>query len=440
MNAEANTETVLVLTVGTGYINDLEGSLYAPLLKSIETGRWDRVYLLPSQGTCVRAEELKHRVEPMAVRIRALPDAGDESDADTCFAHFDAVLAEIIAGGCKPQDITLDFTRGTKAMSAALVLAGVGRGVPRLRYIGGKRGPAGRVRAGKEEIREVRTVIASARQRLGVAEHLMQRGDFEAVCTLLGQADAAYSVLPDRLRRLSAAYNASATVYAAWDRFDYQGAARLLNENSKQAQNAGRFAPTEAMVAWMSELSKPVYRRFPAFAANQLRYLACDLLANAERRVRDGAKEDAAIRCYRVLELIGQFRLFDKGLDSGALSCKDPRVKSFQAYLEKKKSRPLSQNTRINLRHTVTAGRFEVARFLKHLEDPFGKRLLRFDGKHVTSRNTGLLIHGFESLAAQFDDHDFEEHIHRLECLLLEDEAAAESRLAVARSLDFSRR
>ncbi len=428
---------VLVLTVGTGNRDDLEGSLYSPLIKSISTGHWDHVVLLPSQSTVEQAVELKKRIHTSPVKIRPIPDHGDENDADACFTHFDSVLGGTIADGFSPAQITLDFTRGTKAMSAALVLAGVGREIPVLRYIQGMRGRTGSVQPGTEKIREVRTEAASARQQLDQAERLMKRGAFEAVCALHNDRHPLPDTVPRELRNKFESFGAVADIYAAWDRFDFSGAAAKLE---KYLQRAGAFTPTPDMEDWIATLSREVVPAKYAETALHLRHLVCDILASAERRLRDGHYEDAGIRCYRVLELVGQVRLFDRGYDSSCLPGDDPKVEGFQKKQRKKKRNPLSENTSKELQGTFKAARNQVAFFLSFLGDPLAKKLIMFgeSEEHVKARNVGILIHGFEAKAARLGTQRLEEHICKLEALLLEDDPGAAKRLAVARSLDFS--
>ena len=125
----------LVLTVGTGDLDRLEETLFTPLRKSIATEAWTRVVLLPSSVTEDFARTLRHRLDGTAVEVSPLP-AGDENDADAAYAHFDRVLATVLRDVAL-EDVVVDFTRGTKAMSAALVLAAARRAVPRLRYVTG---------------------------------------------------------------------------------------------------------------------------------------------------------------------------------------------------------------------------------------------------------------------------------------------------------------
>lgn len=435
LNAECK---VLVLTVGTGNTNDLEKSLYVPLKKSVDTGNWDRIVLLPSQHTVEQANEVRRRMTELSAEVRPIPDVGSENDADASFAHFDAILGEIIeSDGVAPKAIMLDFTRGTKAMSAALVLAGVARRIPVLRYIEGKREKRGSVVAGTEVIKEVRTEVASARQLIDLIERLMARGDFEAICTMHAEMPLTAEQIPERLRTSLNAYTHVAAVYSAWDRFDYSRAGELLSRHRETVSAAGKFKPTRDMEKWIDRLATIPDRQNLGETAAYLRYLACDLLANAERRYRDGLFEDAGVRWYRILELIGQVRLFDHGYDSGQIPENDTKVKGFVKKLEKSNSSPPAYKRK--KKGTLQASRSQTARFLKYLGDPLAIRLLKEDNKdYIRARNDGLLAHGFDARASQMKQERIRSIINTIEQLLCEDRHEARRWLAVARSLDFS--
>src|SRR5262249_15664121 len=147
----------------------------------ISKGEWAKVILLPSQFSQEMARQLKSDLQGQPIDIRPLPQPNAEDDADTCFAHFDNIISELRRGGTSANSILVDFTRGTKAMSAALVLAAVRHGLPQLRYIcGGKRDGRGMVVPGTEVINEFRTANVSARQRLDEAYLFFRQGNFVA--------------------------------------------------------------------------------------------------------------------------------------------------------------------------------------------------------------------------------------------------------------------
>ena len=304
----------LVMTVGTGNRDRLDDTLYTPLLKSVADGDWKTIVLLPSQETLLYAEELRRRIAHgtpgIEVSISPLP-AGHENNADRAYAHFDRVLTEVLQNN-PLENVEADFTRGTKAMSAALVLAATRRTIPRLRYIEGVRDRRGMVEPGSEQVRGIRTTTVNGHRRLDLARALFARGSFAAVA----------HVLPD----------------------------------------------------------------------------PHDLLANGERRLGQGQNEDALVRAYRLLELLGQARLFDHGLDSANLDPDHDAVLAVQRESERKKRRPFSEGPGGKL----LASRFQVCRLLRHCGDPLAKPLLRFDDETLlkpTLRNNSVLVHGFAARA-----------------------------------------
>ena len=433
----------LVLTVGTGNIDDLERTLLVPMLKSIERGEWERVVLLPSHTTNEFAQTLRARLADPAVEIERLQAAGQENDADACFGHFDAVLARLVADGFTSNDIEVDFTRGTKAMSAALVLAAVGQGIPILRYVHSEqRDERGMVVPGTEKVGEIRTTVATARRRLDQAKTFMRQGDFGAAIELLPDPDGpGAGLFPERFDAEARALRAAAHIYAAWDRLDYQAAAKAAAQHGSTATRAGAFALTPQMANWLRQLKQRPDSSSHAEMAAYLRALACDLLANAERRLRDQHFEDALLRSYRVLELIGQIRLFDRGYDSAALPPDDEQIKKFQADLEKKGERGFGDNKGGPNKGTLTAPRELAARLLKRLDDPLAQQLLKFDDGHseakTRSRNQSILVHGFGATAPA-EARPLSKVLAGLADLLREDDPKAAERMKAARSLSFS--
>ena len=96
------------------------------------------------------------------------------------------------------------------------------------------------------------------------------------------------------------------------------------------------------MREWVASLTVPLPEAYADRAAC-LRRLVVDLWANGCRRVRQRQYEDAILRAYRVLELLGQIRLFDHGLDSASLPPDHPAVAKLQENLQKTKSAALSR-------------------------------------------------------------------------------------------------
>lgn len=390
---------VLLLTVGTGNVDDIENSLLRPLRLSIARGEWARVVLLPSTVTQAFAERIEH--DPARLVLLPLPAAEQENDADACFAHFEAVIEAIRCEGFIPDDILVDFTRGTKAMSAALVLAAVAHGLPRLRYIGGSRDNRGMVVAGTENLRETGPAAALAARRVDLGRELVERGAFAAALDVLPDPDHPFAALHPRLPPESVrSMRSLARFLAAWDRLDYSVAVTVERAAFDALPAAWRpLCPTDAMRGWVTRLAEQPERADRSAMARWLRALVIDLLANAERRVLQQQYEDALVRTYRVLELIGQVRLFDRGIDSESVPEDHPDVSALRQRLLKNKSGDFGRNHRGGL----TAPRELAARLLKQMGDPLGGRLLELAvsrrALQPRLRNTSVLVHGFSTQA-----------------------------------------
>ena len=392
----------LVMTVGTGNRDRLDDTLYTPLLKSVADGDWKTIVLLPSQETLLYAEELRvriaHGTPGIEVSIRPLP-VGHENNADRAYAHFDRVLTKVLQNN-PPENVEADFTRGTKAMSAALVLAATRRTIPRLRYIEGVRDRRGMVEPGSEQVRGIRTTTVDGHRRLDLARALFARGDFAAVAHVLPDPLGPLAELyPNDFVHTASAVRSAARFYAAWDRLDHAAAAAAtVDAAAPPSDDWRRFWPTPEARAWVGVLAPEPERTNHGAMAARLRRLAVDLLANGERRVRQGQNEDALVRAYRLLELLGQARLFDYGLDSANLDPDHDAVVAVRREAERKKRKPFSEGPG----GTLLASRFQVGRLLRHCGDRLAKSLLRFDEETLlkpTLRNNSVLVHGFAARA-----------------------------------------
>jgi len=428
-----------VLTVGTGKANELESSLYEPLRKSVRAGQYKRIALLPSEVTAELARSFALQMEGSGATVTVEPlPKGAEDDANDAYAHFDQVLENLLQHASS-SDIVVDFTRGTKGMSAAAVLAAVRHSISQLRYITGQRDQRGMVRAGTERVRSISTSTVDRHRRLDLARNLTRSGDFRASVELLGDDDDPES----RAARLVCSF------YSAWDRLDYESAAQISPPDNPPERAWSDLWPTNEMRSWVRQLAGDTEAAGEASAppserANALRRLGADLIANGFRRVQQGHLEDALVRAYRVLELIGQTRLFEHGLNSAQLDPRDERVAAFQNYLRWKKDHLLAKRG-----DHLQAGRNQVARLLKRLEDPLAQSLLDYDNSQTATatllkprnRNNSILIHGFSARAGA-DRGPLRSLLLDLARLTKLDPGHhdAEQNLATARSLNFASR
>lgn len=389
---------VLVLTVGIGHSHRIDATLVRPILLSVSTGQFKRVVLLPSRMSASRAAELEARLSTMSVAVEPLPREGDEDDADACFAHFDRVLSKLLDEGIEPHRVVADFTRGTKAMSAALVLAATRRGIQRLRYVSGvERDAAGVVVPGTEVIRDVLTTEVTARRALDLARRLVEYGDFAAALRVLPAADrAAPPLWPEELLAEAEAARPIAAFFASWDRLDHRAAAATV-QPARTPTSWRPLRPSADAIRWVQALSRSSAQGDRTRRLDRMRRLLVDLVANAERRLRDRQYDDAMIRAYRVLELVGQLRLEQRGIDPGAFPVRHRATEELERRLRRNRRRPLYFDARGNAK----LGREHCLHLLAALGDPLAKELERLGSRPpltAESRNQSILIHGFEPL------------------------------------------
>lgn len=430
------TGKTLFITVGTGDVENLQSTLLEPLKKSILQGEWAEVVLLPSQETASSAKLVCEDMHGLPLVIEPLPKPGQENDADKTYAHFEAVIARRIHAGVQPGQMLADFTRGTKAMSAALVLAAARHEIPRLRYIVGQRNQRGSVKAGTEKIHEFRTTASSGHRLLDQARLIMKNGNFAAALDILPVVQGPMANLwPKDVQTVSAFARACAEFYSAWDRLDYVAAQSLLDSKIPQCLTPEwtEFAPGKDIERHIRLLAAPQPKDNKE-CAPWLRIKAIDLLANGERRIQRSQFEDAYLRAYRVLELVGQASLFGHGLDSAQIPKDHVAVMALQARLEKKREHGFGLDRKTG---NYTAPRELTARLLKELGDPIGVRLIDLAKGGLTSaRNTSLLIHGFTA-TSYANDKNLPQIYADLEQLLLDEYSDAAPALEVARRVNF---
>ncbi len=387
---------VLLMTVGKGYEMDIIHSLYAPMERSLVKGEWAKILLLPSLQTKAHAEQLRARNPDLPIDVVELPKDGMEDNADLCFDFYDHVIGNLEKAGWNSGQMTVDFTRGTKAMSAALLLAATNRGVRALRYVTGERGPLGTVVPGTEKVFDFASTRATARRDLRLAIAFVKTLQFEAALAILEPQSDWCNRFPGLVAKEAAAIAWLARFWGAWSRFDYSESLRLLGERPELPGDLEKLGPKAGHCETISRLGKPM----PLALTDREPYvllLAADILASARRAEQQGDYEDALLRGYRVVELIGQARLFKHGLDSENLDRNRPEVQSWFHYLEKKKERvPEERKGRTSIAREM------VARLLKHMKDPLGERLIDVAENgplRVKARNQSILIHGYETQA-----------------------------------------
>lgn len=394
-------KNVLLLTVGTGTADRLKETVIDPFRKSFEKGEWSRVVLFPSKETESNAFLLKEQFSQFQIEVRALRKPRDEEDVDACFAHFDAEISRLLEQGYAPEQITVDITRGTKAMSAALLMAAMVHQVAIVRYIGAtEREKNGMAKPGCEVPTDIHPERIFLRLKTRLAHEYLRAGNYRAVEQLFrGAPQITY---PGHQKEEIQWLAWAAQFWGAWDRFDYKTTKELSQQHNLPSRRPAwveNFMPDEAQLELLEILSgkaAPEAKDNPKFC----RALCADILANARRRLAEGHNEEVLVRLYRVWELIGQTRLFVHGIDTANVDCSNPLVAGWLA-----RNPDMAAASR---RETLQLAREKAAQLLAFLEEQqqnadgqrIANRLTALDAPGQfgpVMRNKSLLVHGFKS-------------------------------------------
>ena len=191
-----------------------------------------------------------------------------------------------------PDKIIIDYTGGTKSMTAGLAAAALDDGNCEFVLVAGIRANLDKVTDKTEYIRPIAVYDTIANKNLALAASLLARFDFSGAANLL-EASIKLSLSNVKNQEIQT-YLSICKGFDAWDRFDHTSAYQYLNPYRKY------------FVCYLIALE----RIKTDVENNALSYLVAeDILFNAGRRANQGRYEDAIGRIYRAIELVAQVRL-----------------------------------------------------------------------------------------------------------------------------------
>lgn len=373
---------ILVQTVGTGETvsQALAFTIRArqPRLVVFVCTETSRDKTLPGVTAALDGGMPEHRVE--------LIDDSDNVDviADRCGQVLDGLAAE--SPGVR---LEVDFTSGTKPMSAGIVAAAVGRRVARLLYATGPRDADGRV----TETTGVRTLVPAsltADRELAELGELFNRGQFAAVQVaaerLSGELEAG-----TRLHDRAASLEFMARAYRAWDLFKWGEANNILSQirsHERQLKDSGWTVDT---LHRQKDFLESAARRDGRMPPSPERLV--DLLASAERCHRRGRFDDAVARLYRLVEYVLQGSMCDHGVTDPKQPDRQILEKLAPAWYAKNKGRTSLKLGLRDLSDVLCEADDDLAKWLNATPEPPAKAIPRLRNE-LNARNESLLGHG----------------------------------------------
>ncbi len=369
-----------------------------PIIASIKHWRPDRVLFVVSPESAPEVEQrilpgLAHEGISLGHGQFDLHPVSDGQDLQRCVQDLRPLHDQIRRWQQRGSQfsIVVDYTGGTKNMSAALALS-MHRAACHFSYVGGSqrtKNNIGVVVSGTEKILAWHNPWETlGYQFIEDALVLFHQQAYASAVALLEQArnhlDAASS---------KTELNALATLlraYAQWDRFDHSEALRQIDQCERYTHVLAAVLGNEAFreVARLLPQHREFLQRL-ASATEPNRELIHDLLANAQRRAAEFRFDDAVARLYRAIEALAQIRLRDgHGLQSHAIPI--DRVPPPLCDLWSARA----QNGRLRL------GLQDAYKLLAALDDELAARFRRLkldvcNASPLVARNESILAHGF---------------------------------------------
>ncbi len=367
----------MIVTVGTGTREDVD--IAKPLVKTIRDSEPDFVCLVATDGSRTHADAIVERV-PLVSGSFEISVLREYDDFQAVFRDINEIFKRLSGMGYSREDMEVDFTSGTKAMSSGAVLAAIYNQCASVKYITGERWH-GVVQDGTEVFERIHPGKIFALYNLRLASRFIEELRFDAAGVILGQIRA--PLLDDEDRILHDSLRAAAGGYGAWDLFNHKEAHRFLSKLTAGTANEHRFIPSQACLDMLERLSG---REKPGDL------LLLDLYNNASRRIREGKYDDAVARLYRTVELLAQVTLRERfGIDTGNVDIDlvpEPLRDRFRDHRD-----PRDGKIRIGLRAA-----YDV---LEVKKDPVGQVFMNDTTLHglLNRRNASILAHGLDPVS-----------------------------------------
>lgn len=209
------------------------------------------------------------------------------------------------------RDVVVDYTGGTKTMSAALALATVSHGFT-FSYVGGDMRTAGGLGVVMDGHERVVTGVSpwaifavEEKTRIG---QMVGGYRYEAASAMV---QATLPRLGDSDKQVWELLRGVLEGYRAWDNFDHKGALEIMPRALSDFSRLAPFIRDEPLLRFMDEAGANVdtLKKMAGLTKGFNRIHAClaaDLVSNARRRAAQNKYDDAMARLYRALEMVGQ--------------------------------------------------------------------------------------------------------------------------------------
>ena len=390
-------EVILFMTVGTGTnlnINEENSQNHAQkLYYTINKIRPDKVIFFASdksKGTVEYIEELfqKDNDEFILDEDYHIVIINAIDDLNTCFEAYESKIWELDYEDDGDYDIIMDYTSGTKTMSAAMASCGMFYSKD-LISVGGDRS-TGEVSRGTEIINYQNIYKIYDKFALMRTRNNFNANRFRACIDILNYI-VDLNIHKDSLMHLCKAYY-------AWDNMDFEDAYDHLR---KVNLNQVEFMEVKNDIKFNLKALGNIINSKSVNLKNC--YILASLINNSIRRSEEFKYDDAIARLYRSFELIAQIELTKYN------------IKSSDIDVSVLKQNNVSDEFIMDLEKTREDGKIRIGlekdfMLLNELGNDLGKHYVENESKikNLTrKRNNSILAHGLDSLT----QNDFDEFL-----------------------------
>lgn len=280
----------LLISVGTGVRADSVESIVHGLLYSIRNNNPNKIFFVISEESQKTTLPGVLKAIEQPYEIISLPDTDDVNKIYECLlSKYKDIKKDF-------SNITVDYTSGTKAMSAALAILGSLHEANTLSYISGKR-HQGIVVKGTEKLLVLQPYQILIEKKFNEAVSFFNKCQFDTSLLVVTQIEQA---VPDpALLANLLPFKSVILAYSTWDKFNHREALDKLKDVKLPCFDANKAFLGKLCHA---EVKEPYY--------------IADLINNTRRRGAIEQKyDDAVARLYRTMELIAQYKLKEYGIE-----------------------------------------------------------------------------------------------------------------------------
>jgi CRISPR-associated protein (TIGR02710 family) len=376
------------------------GGTPEPIVRSLLEHKPGYVCFFASQQSLDVIGDIKKQIKEKGLVIENYKVICDDvNDLIHCYEKALACKDNLLQKQIDSKDVVVDYTGGTKTMTAALTLATVGQGY-RFSYVGGRertKEGMGIVVTGTEFI----TTGVSPWQIFAVEEkkriaQFISSYQYEAALTTMDETihnlesgeSEIWKGIMDTLRG-----------YLAWDNFDHKLAITHLSNGLKTLSLCEKFGVKNTIKDYIASV-KANYdvlndmNKKTKYFSKVHHVLIIDLVSNAQRRYKQNKYDDATARLYRALEMVGQIAFETK---TGCSTSDVNEEKLPDTIREEYKARyqsPDDKKIRIPL--------YSAFRVLKEMDHPAGHNFFTLEDtfkKILSARNDSIMAHGLNPIS-----------------------------------------